>query len=201
MAINDALAAIAQKLGLADTELSTLEKQSAAVAQQIRNNNDQLAKLKIKVAAIDEQLSRKKKEYEAAGAGIKVIVKEEIKVLFASQDRLLKEDIAIIADRIQKDTLLHDRIQNMIFYVKNPTRSDLIADIAADLEIQYDAMADENQEINTLANAGYTRQQSVENSAADAQFDAYMSGSSKLSSAVDAAQEDDDFLKRLGDVN
>ncbi|MBE6356389.1 MAG: hypothetical protein E7058_04665 [Lentisphaerae bacterium] len=201
MAINDALAAIAQKLGLADTELSTLEKQSATVAQQIRDNKDRLSNLKLKVANLDEQLSRKKKEYEAAGAGMKMIIKEEMKILFASQDRLFKEEIAIIADRIQKDTLLYDRIQNMIFYVKNPSRTDLIADIAADLEIQYDAMAEEDQEIDTLANAGYTRQQSVENSAADAQFDAYMSGSSKLSSAVDAAQEDDDFLKRLSDVN
>lgn len=198
MAINDILAAAAQKLGLADSEITTAEKQLAVVEQAIRTNSDQLSKLKLRIAALDEQLKRKKQEYEAAAGGMKKVIKEEMMILFAAQDRIVDEEISIISGRIKKDTLLRDRIKNMIFYIKNPANTDLIADIAADLEIVIDENTREELEMGKLGGIKFNPE--VPSAAENSRFDEFISGSNALADAMKKQEEDDEFEKRFAEI-
>ena len=77
MAINDVLSALAEKLGLKTTRLQDLHVLREKVEDDIRRNQDKLGDLKNEVADLDAKLRAKKKEYDAAGPGIRQIIKRD----------------------------------------------------------------------------------------------------------------------------
>ena len=109
MALNDVLNEVAKQLGLKDTRIGTLRRKQMELSESIRDNHDRLEALKKRVDDLDSRLIKKKKEYDAAGPGRKRIIKEEIKLLFAQQDRIM-EPVSAISDRIRLDELVKDKI-------------------------------------------------------------------------------------------
>lgn len=158
MALNDVLSEVAKKLGLRDTRIETLQRKQAELSDSIRDNHDRLEMLKKRVDDLDALLLRKKHEYDAAGPGRKRIIKEEIKLLFAQQDRIM-EPVSAIAGRIRIDELVKDKIALLIFVEENPTQTEEIDEITLDMQEWLDEQKVQAKASEELANAEYSRQE------------------------------------------
>ena len=158
MALNDILSAAALKLGLKDTQIGTLRKKQGELAESIRRNHELLESFKRQVVGIDKQLASKKREYDAAGPGVKRIVKEEIRALFAQQDRIM-EPVSAIADRIRQDELLSHKIGILIFAAENPTRTEEIEDLTDDMKDWLDEQREQSKAADELDGAMYSQKE------------------------------------------
>ena len=169
MAINDVLCAAAQKLGLKDTPIEAWKKKQHEIESAIRDNQDRLDELKSKVGQLDAQLRAKKREYDVAGPGVKSIIKREMGSLFKRLDRI-SEPCAAIADRIDSDQLLFDKIGMLIFAEENPTKTEEIEDIVCELKGWLDEQSEEGVVGKELGETEYHSQ--TETSEYDARIDA-----------------------------
>lgn len=158
MAINDVLNEVARQLGLKDTRIGTLRRKQMELAESIRDNHDRLEALKKRVDDIDSRLITKKAEYDAAGPGRKRIIKEEIKLLFAQQDRIM-EPVSAIADRIRLDELVKDKIDILIFAEENPSRIEEIDEMTLDMKDWLAEQKAQSKASTELGEASYSRQE------------------------------------------
>lgn len=158
MALNDVLNEVAKQLGLMDTRIDTLRRKQAELSESIRDNHDRLEALKKRVDDLDSRLIKKKHEYDAAGPGRKRIVKEEIKLLFAQQDRIT-EPVSAIADRIRLDELVKDKIDILIFAEENPSRTEEIDEMTLDMKVWLDEQRELAEASDDLATTVYSRQE------------------------------------------
>ena len=142
MAINDMLSALAQKLGLKTSRLQDLQVLQEKLTDDIRRNQDKLVDLKAKVSDLDAKLRAKKKEYDAAGPGIKQIIKREFAVLFKQQEQVL-ETLDGISGRLEKDVIILHKLELLIETANNPPHTDLSDEIKDDLG---DALSDLQEE-------------------------------------------------------
>ena len=157
MAINDVLSALAQKLGLQATRLEDLMKMRSRLEDDIRQNQDRIGDLKNKVAENDAKLRAKKKEYDAAGPGIRKIIKSEFALLFRRQDQVL-ETLDSIAARIGKDNDLLHKLELLIEEMQHPPKTDMIDDVADDLGIVLEDIRDEDRSAERLNEVNFTKQ-------------------------------------------
>ena len=179
MALNDILSAAALKLGLKDTQIGTLRKKQVELEESIRRNHELLESFKRQVVGIDKQLAGKKREYDAAGPGVKRIVKEEIRALFAQQDRIM-EPVSAIADRIRQDELLNHKIGILIFAAENPSRTEEIEDLTDDMKDWLDEQREQSKAADELDGAAYSQKE------ADAKLDSRLNA---IGGEVETADE------------
>lgn len=158
MALNDVLNEVAKQLGLKDTRIDTLRRKQMDLSESIRDNHDRLEALKKRVDDLDSRLIKKKKEYDAAGPGRKRIIKEEIKLLFAQQDRIM-EPVSAISDRIRLDELVKDKIDILIFAEENPSRTEEIDEMTLDMKVWLDEQKELTEASDDLAKTSYSRQE------------------------------------------
>ena len=158
MALNDVLNEVAKQLGLMDTRIDTLRKKQAELAESIRINYDRLEELKNKVDDLDSRLIRKKSEYDAAGPGRKRIIKEEIKLLFAQQDRIM-EPVAAISDCIKIDELAKHKIDILIFAEANPSRTVDMDEMTLDMKEWLEEQKVQSKVSAELGATSYSRQE------------------------------------------
>lgn len=158
--INDILSEAAVRLGLKDTRIGTLQKRQDELAESIRRNNNKLNEQKKKVALIDGQLSEKKKEYDAAGPGIKAIVKRELVLLLKQLDRIA-EPVDAIADALERDQMIKDKIDMLILAETNPPDAEGIEDIMIDLKTWLKSNEGVAIAAETLAGTKYTSPESA----------------------------------------
>lgn len=158
MALNDVLNEVAKQLGLKDTRIDTLRRKLAELSESIRDNHDRLEALKKRVDDLDSRLIKKKHEYDAAGPGRKRIIKEEIKLLFAQQDRIM-EPVSAISDRIRLDELVKDKIDILIFAEENPSRTEEIDEMTIDMKEWLDEQKVQTKASAELGDASYSHQE------------------------------------------
>lgn len=158
MALNDVLNEVAKQLGLKDTRIDTLRRKQMDLSESIRDNHDRLEALKKRVDDLDSRLIKKKNEYDAAGPGRKRIIKEEIKLLFAQQDRIM-EPVSAISDRIRLDELVKDKIDILIFAEENPSRTEEIDEMTLDMKEWLDEQKVQSKASTELGEASYSRQE------------------------------------------
>ena len=158
MALNDVLNEVAKQLGLKDTRIDTLRRKQSELSESIRDNHDKLEAFKKRVDDLDTRLIRKKKEYDAAGPGRKRIIKEEIKLLFAQQDRIM-EPVSAIADRIRLDELVKDKIDILIFAEENPSRTEEIDEMTLDMKEWLDEQKVQSKASAELGDASYSHRE------------------------------------------
>ena len=155
MAINDMLSALAQKLGLKTTRLQDLQILHEKLTDDVRRNQDKLSELKTKVSDLDAKLRAKKKEYDAAGPGIKQIVKREFAVLFKQQDQVL-ETLDGISGRLEKDVVILHKLDLLIEASGNPPHTDVSDEIADDLGDALADLKDEDESVRNLEAVSYS---------------------------------------------
>ena len=155
MAINDVLAEVVEKLGLKDSELDTLNKSRVALEASIRDNQDKLEALNEDIDAIEVQIRVKKKTYNDTTSTAKQrIVKRELMTLMAMYKRK-SEIIDVIADRIDNDSALYDKLEIVIFALKNPVRTDEIETTTIDYDMIVEDWKTENSAMKDLQNRQY----------------------------------------------
>ena len=155
MAINDVLAEVVEKLGLKDSELDTLNKSRGALEASIRDNQDKLEAMNEDIEAIEAQIRVKKKTYNDTTSTAKQrIVKRELMTLMAMYKRK-SEIIDVIADRIDNDSALYDKLEIVIFALKNPVRTDEIETTTSDYDIIVEDWKTENSAMKDLQNRQY----------------------------------------------
>ena len=158
MAINDVLCALAQKLGLKTTRLQDLQVLQERVADDIRRNQDKLGDLKTDVSELDAKLRAKKKEYDAAGPGIRQIIKREFAVLFKQQEQTL-ETLDGISTRLNNDVILLHKTKELISSLESQNctggaTEDPFGDIALELGVEID---DQREKIKAAADLDKVR--------------------------------------------
>ncbi|MBR7119336.1 MAG: hypothetical protein IKC77_03980 [Lentisphaeria bacterium] len=155
MAINDILAELVTKMGLKDSEYDTLLKSSLSLNSSIKNNQDKLDAIKEDAEAIEEQIRIKKKIYNELTSTLKQkIVKRELMSLLATYKRK-EELIDIISDRIDNDRILCDKLEAVMFALKNPTRTEEIESASVDYDMMLDEWDNENSAIKDLQKRQY----------------------------------------------
>ena len=155
MAINDVLAEVVEKLGLKDSEIDTLSKSRATLDASIRNNQDQLEAMNDDIDAIEAQIRLKKKTYnETTSTAKQKIVKRELMTLLSTHKRK-SEIIDVIADRIDNDRALYDKLEIVIFALKNPARTDAIETATSDYDIIMEEWEKENSAMKDLQDKQY----------------------------------------------
>ena len=155
MAINDMLSALAQRLGLKTTRLQDLQVLHEKLTDDIRRNQDKLSQLKTRVADLDAKLRAKKKEYDAAGPGIKQIIKREFAVLFKQQEQVL-ETLDGISGRLEKDVVIIHKLDLLIEASGNPPHTDVSDEIADDLGDALAELKDEDESVRSLDTVSYS---------------------------------------------
>lgn len=193
MALNDALNKVAKQLGLVDTRIDTLRRKQSELAESIRDNHDRLEALKKRIDDLDSRLIRKKKEYDAAGPGRKRIIKEEIKLLFAQQDRSM-EPVLAISDRIRQDELMKEKIDLLIFREENPSRAEEIEDMTLDMQELLDEQEAQSKAIEELDETSYLRQED------DSELDSRLNAIDGVDETAKASHTDpfDERIAQLG---
>lgn len=160
MAINDALSAFAQKLGLQSTRIEDLQKIKDRLNDELRKNQDQLEDLKTRVAEVDAQLKAKKAEYDTASMGVQRILKSEFALLFRQQNQVLEKLDSISARIMAKNDLLH-KTDLLIESLKNPATPEDIDEIADDLTDVLDDIKDENKSLERLNKVTFSKTDEV----------------------------------------
>lgn len=193
MALNDVLNEVAKQLGLKDSRIDTLRRKQAELSESIRDNHDRLEALKKRVDDLDSRLIRKKHEYDAAGPGRKKIIKEEIKLLFAQQDRIT-EPVSAIADRIRLDELVKDKIDILIFAEENPSRTEEIDEMTLDMKEWLDEQKVQSKASAELGDASYSHQED------DAELDSRLNAIDGVDETAKASHTDpiDERIAQLG---
>ena len=193
MALNDVLNEIAKQLGLMDTRIDTLRRKQAELSESIRDNHDRLEALKKRVDDLDSRLIKKKHEYDAAGPGRKRIIKEEIKLLFAQQDRIT-EPVSAIADRIRLDELVKDKIDILIFAEENPSRTEEIDEMTLDMKEWLDEQKVQSKASAELGDASYSHQED------EAELDSRLNAIDGVDETAKASHTDpiDERIAQLG---
>ena len=155
MAINDVLAEVVEKLGLKDSEIDTLSKSRATLDASIRNNQDQLEAMNDDIDAIEAQIRVKKKTYnETTSTAKQKIVKRELMTLLSTHKRK-SEIIDVIADRIDNDRALYDKLEIVIFALKNPVRTGTIESTTSDYDMIMEEWEKENSAMKDLQDKQY----------------------------------------------
>lgn len=155
MAINDVLAEVVKKLGLKDSELDTLNKSRVALEASIRDNQDKLEAMNEDIDAIEVQIRVKKKTYnDTTSTAKQKIIKRELMTLMAMYKRK-SEIIDVIADRIDNDSALYDKLEIVIFALKNPVRTDEIETTTIDYDMIVEDWKTENSAMKDLQNRQY----------------------------------------------
>ena len=160
MAINDVLSAFAQKMGLQTTRLEDLQKIKERLEDDIRRNQDKLGEIKARVAGVDAQLSAKKKEYDAAGPGIRRIINSEFALLFRRQNQVL-ETLESISARILKDNDILHKIDLLMDSLVNPVKTDIADEVADDLAEELDEIRHENKSVSRLNEVDFGKTEEV----------------------------------------
>ena len=193
MALNDVLNEVAKQLGLKDTRIDTLRRKQMDLSESIRDNHDRLEALKKRVDDLDSRLIKKKKEYDAAGPGRKRIIKEEIKLLFAQQDRIM-EPVSAIADRIRLDELVKDKIDILIFAEENPSRTEEIDEMTLDMKEWLDEQKVQSMASAELGDASYSHQED------EAELDSRLNAIDGVDEAAKTSHADpiDERIAQLG---
>lgn len=193
MALNDVLNEVAKQLGLMDTRIDTLRRKQAELSESIRDNHDRLEALKKRVDDLDSRLIKKKHEYDAAGPGRKRIIKEEIKLLFAQQDRIT-EPVSAIADRIRLDELVKDKIDILIFAEENPSRTEEIDEMTLDMKEWLDEQKVQSMASAELGDASYSHQED------EAELDSRLNAIDGVDEAAKTSHSDpiDERIAQLG---
>ena len=195
MAINDMLSAIAQKLGLKTTRLQDLQLLHEKLTDDIRRNQDKLGDLKAKVADLDAKLRAKKKEYDAAGPGIRQIIKREFSVLFKQQEQVL-ETLDGISGRLEKDVVIIHKLDLLIEASGNPPHTDVSDEIADDLGDVFSDLKDEAESVRNLDAVSYSPGATVSEDRINA-IETGEPASAHESSAASSAKEPQDELERM----
>lgn len=194
MALNDIMSEVAERLGLKDTHLDTLRRRQMQLSENIRTNYDKLEALKNLVDDLDSKLKQKKNEYDLAGPGKRLIIKQELRLLFEKQDRII-EPIKTFSDQISRYELEKDKINTLIFAEENPSRIEDIEDMTADLEEWLDGQKDAARASKKLAATSYSSQQEDE-----AEIDFRINSIDGVGEAVNETHSDsfDERIAQLG---
>lgn len=154
MAINDVLSNVAIRLGLKDTEITTLQRKQLELNEQIRQLNDVYEKQLDEADQLDKLLLQTKKRFDIAGPTQKSIIKLQLKDLFDKQDGILQpaeiahKTISIYQEMINKLGLL-------VIALQNPTNTEDIEDIAADYEECLGDLQDAEKQVSHLKGVKY----------------------------------------------
>ena len=198
MAINDVLSALAEKLGLKTTRLQDLHVLREKVEDDIRRNQDKLGDLKNEVADLDAKLRAKKKEYDAAGPGIRQIIKREFAFLFKQQEQVL-ETLNGISARLNNDAVLLHKTKVLISSLESQNRvggdmEDPFDDVAIELGIEIDNQRAENKSAKELDKVRFPSTDEIsEERIASLSAD----GRTNVSSSSSTAREEQDDLDRM----
>lgn len=154
MAINDVLSNVAIRLGLKDTEITTLQRKQLELNEQIRQLNDVYELQLVEADKLDKLLLQTKKRFDVAGPTQKSIIKLQLKDLFDKQDGILQpaeiahKTISIYQEMINKLGLL-------VIALQNPTNTEAIEDIAADYEDCLGDLQDAEKQVSHLKGVKY----------------------------------------------
>ena len=154
MAINDVLSNVAIRLGLKDTEITTLQRKQLELNEQIRQLNDVYELQLVEADKLDKLLLQTKKRFDVAGPTQKSIIKLQLKDLFDRQDGILQpaeiahKTISIYQEMINKLGLL-------VIALQNPTNTEAIEDIAADYEDCLGDLEDAEKQVSRLKGVKY----------------------------------------------
>ncbi len=154
MAINDVLSNVAIRLGLKDTEITTLQMKQLELNEQIRQLNDVYELQLVEADKLDKLLLQAKKRFDVAGPTQKSIIKLQLKDLFDRQDGILQpaeiahKTISIYQEMINKLGLL-------VIALQNPTNTEDIEDIAADYEECLGDLQDAEKQVSHLKGVKY----------------------------------------------
>ena len=154
MAINDVLSDVAIRLGLKDTEITTLQRKQLELNEQIRQLNDVYELQLVEADKLDKLLLQTKKRFDVAGPTQKSIIKLQLKDLFDRQDGILQpaeiahKTISIYQEMINKLGLL-------VIALQNPTNTEDIEDIAADYEECLGDLQDAEKQVSHLKGVKY----------------------------------------------
>lgn len=154
MAINDVLSNVAIRLGLKDTEITTLQRKQLELNEQIRQLNDVYELQLVEADKLDKLLLQTKKRFDVAGPTQKSIIKLQLKDLFDRQDGILQpaeiahKTISIYQEMINKLGLL-------VIALQNPTNTEDIEDIAADYEECLGDLQDAEKQVSHLKGVKY----------------------------------------------
>ena len=198
MAINDVLSALAEKLGLKTTRLQDLHVLREKVEDDIRRNQDKLGDLKNEVADLDAKLRAKKKEYDAAGPGIRQIIKREFAFFFKQQEQVL-ETLNGISARLNNDAVLLHKTKVLISSLESQNRvggdmEDPFDDVAIELGIEIDNQRAENKSAKELDKVRFPSTDEIsEERIASLSAD----GRTNVSSSSSTAREEQDDLDRM----
>ncbi|MBR2425110.1 MAG: hypothetical protein IKB16_00050 [Lentisphaeria bacterium] len=154
MSINNVLSEVVTALGLKDTEVETLKKSREGLDASIKNNQDKLNLMIDEIQALEAQIKIKKKNYENCSKLTQTILGRELRTLLGAYKRK-EEEINLIADRIDKNSLLHHKLGILIFYAENPTKSEEIEDTLVDLDLAMKETEKENNLSDKLSNTTY----------------------------------------------
>lgn len=160
MAINDILSVLAQKMGLQTTRIEDLRRMKDRLDDDIRRNQDKLGDLKLRVAEVDAQLRAKKKEYDAAGPGIRRIIKSEFALLFRQQNQVL-ETLDSISARIVKDNDILHKVDLLMSSLANPVKTDIADEVADDLGDVLDEIKYEDKSVDRMNSVNFAKSEEV----------------------------------------
>lgn len=200
MAINDMLSALAQKLGLKTTRLQDLQVLHEKLTDDIRRNQDRLGELKTKVSDLDAKLRAKKREYDAAGPGIRKIVRCEFEILFKQQDQLL-ESLQGISGRLKKDVVILHKLDLLIEASGNPPHTDVSDEIADDLGGALADLKDEDESVRNLDAVSYSSGTAVSDERIASIGTGESNGASESSESLSAKEPQDDLERMIAAIN
>ncbi len=200
MAINDMLSALAQKLGLKTTRLQDLQILHEKLTDDVRRNQDKLSELKTKVSDLDAKLRAKKKEYDAAGPGIKQIIKREFAVLFKQQNQVL-ETLDGISGRLEKDVVILHKLDLLIEASGNPPHTEVSDEIADDLGDALADLKDEDESVRNLEAVSYSHGTSVSDEQIASIETGESNGVSESPESLSAKMPQDDLERMIAAIN
>lgn len=197
MALNDVLCKVAETLGLKDTDVEAMRRKQAELSEAIRDGYDRIEELKKQVAGLDAKMAKKKKEYDNASSGCKRIVKEELKLLFLQQDRIL-ESLTVITKNLHSAELQKHKISLLISAAENPSRIDEIEELTLDMKDMLDEQKAQSKAAKALDDVDVSSLGMDD----DTEFDARMNAIGGVVEIEDAIGADsmDDIDKRIAEL-
>ena len=154
MAINDVLSNVAIRLGLKDTEITTLQRKQLELNEQIRQLNDVYEKQLDEADELDKLLLQTKKRFDIAKSTQKPIIKLQLKHIFDRQDGLLPQ-----AEIVYKTISIYQEMINklglLVIALQNPTDTEAIEGITADYEDCLGDLYDAEKQVSRLKGLKY----------------------------------------------
>jgi len=166
MALNDAISAVLEKVGLKKSDVEKCRDAILVHEERIKDLNDELAGRLDDAQRLERALRDLKAKYDAATPASKRLLESQIRSLMSDFSGL-KEMQDIILRNLDKEKLLLRNRRIELEHLRHPTDIDTVIDAQDRKEAMVSDLKEEDVEVAELAGHVYSREENVPSSTAE----------------------------------